>query len=95
MCLPFLLLLQCGFPVRPRLRLDVPSGVDLISIVWRNNLNQTVSLDTKEVELPPLEALAEASAADTEQCNTGCDWRYHVRRNVHMHGTGCLMVQLQ
>jgi hypothetical protein len=68
----------CGFPVRPRLRLDIPSGVDVVSVVWRNNLNATVAVGVREVELPALQPLDEASADDTQQCNTGCDWRYKV-----------------
>jgi hypothetical protein len=69
---------QCGFPLRPRLRLLLPAGVDIISIVWRNNRNQTVGLDTPELQLPPLAPLAEASAQDSERCNTACDFRYRV-----------------
>lgn len=69
---------QCGYPLRPRLRLDIPDGVEVVSIVWRNNLNQTVALDRREVELPALHALREASAAEAEQCSSACDWRYHV-----------------
>lgn len=76
LCVPSCL--QCGFPVRPRLRVELPPGTDVLSIVWRNNLNQTVAVDAREVELPPLQPLDEASASNTEQCNTGCDWRYHV-----------------
>lgn len=70
--------LQCGFPVRPRLRLVLPPGVDIITTVWLNNLNQTMAVDVSELELPALLPLAEASVTDTEQCNTACDWRYHV-----------------
>lgn len=70
--------MQCGFPVRPRLRVEVPSSAEVLSIVWRDNLNRTVALDSREVELPPLQPLDEASASNTEQCNTACDWRYHV-----------------
>lgn len=54
--------------------------MEVVSVVWRDNLNQTVATDSREVELPPLQPLDEASAADTEQCNRGCDWRYHVSR---------------
>jgi hypothetical protein len=68
----------CGFPVRPRLRLDIPPGVDVVSVVWRNNLNQTVAVGVRELELPALQPLDEASADDTQQCNSGCDWRYKV-----------------
>jgi hypothetical protein len=70
--------LQCGFPVTPRLQLVLPDGADIISIVWKDNLNRTVALDTSQVQLPPLAPLMEASVANTEQCNTGCDWSYHV-----------------
>lgn len=58
--------------------------MDVIAIVWRDNLNQTVALDVREVELPPLQPLNEASTADTEQCNTGCDWRYHVSHQYRL-----------
>jgi hypothetical protein len=71
-------LMQCGFPVRPRLRIEVPSSAEVLSIVWRDNLNRTVALDSREVELPHLQPLDEASASSTEQCNIACDWRYHV-----------------
>jgi hypothetical protein len=54
--------------------------------VWRNNLNQTVALDSREMELPALQPLDEASASSTEQCNAGCDWRYHVRPWAVGHG---------
>ncbi|KAF6266656.1 hypothetical protein COO60DRAFT_1623446 [Scenedesmus sp. NREL 46B-D3] len=70
---------QCGFPVTPRLQLVLPDGADIISIVWRDNLNRTVALDTMQVHLPPLAPLVEASVANTEQCNSGCDWSYHVK----------------
>jgi hypothetical protein len=56
----------------------LPDGVDIISIVWRDNLNRTVALDTTQVHLPALAPLLEASVANTEQCNSGCDWSYHV-----------------
>lgn len=70
--------LQCGFPVTPSLQLVLPDGVEVIIIVWRDNLNRTVALDTTAVQLPPLAPLMEASVANTEQCNSGCDWSYHV-----------------
>ncbi|WIA29149.1 hypothetical protein OEZ86_011660 [Tetradesmus obliquus] len=70
---------QCGFPVTPSLQLVLPDGVEVITIVWRDNLNRTVALDTTAVQLPPLAPLMEASVANTEQCNSGCDWSYHVK----------------
>jgi len=72
------MLLQCGFPVRPRLELVLPAATEVLSIVWRDNLNRTVALDTKQLELPPLASLTESSAVGAEQCNQGCDWQYHV-----------------
>jgi hypothetical protein len=76
------LALQCGFPVTPRLQLVLPDGVDIISIVWRDKLNRTVALDITQVHLPALAPLLEASVANTEQCNSGCDWSYHVSIHV-------------
>jgi hypothetical protein len=85
---------QCGFPVTPRLQLLLPDGVEVISIVWRDNLNRTVALDTTQVQLPPLAPLLEASVANTEQRNLGCDWSYHVSsehsRHVHRVWRSCM-----
>lgn len=56
----------------------MPDDVDILAIVWRDNLNRTVASDVTEVDLPPLAPLAQSSALYAEQCNSGCDWRYHV-----------------
>lgn len=64
----------------------LPDGADIISIVWRDNLNRTVALDTMQVHLPPLAPLVEASVANTEQCNSGCDWSYHVSKQRTVAG---------
>ncbi len=73
---------QCGYPLRPRLRLELPAGTQVAAIVWRDNLNRTVALNTTEVELPPLAQLVEASMPGGEACNTDCDWRYHVSQSL-------------
>lgn len=65
----------------------MPDGTEVLAIVWRDNLNRTVASDVTAVVLPPLAPLAEASVQDTDHCNIGCDWRYHVsRRSVRQSG---------
>ena len=56
-----------------------PEGRQLASIVWKNNRNATFATGVTTAPLPPLAPLVEASRTDSDQCNTGCDWSYHIK----------------
>jgi hypothetical protein len=47
--------------------------------VWKNNRNVTFATGVTTALLPPLAPLVEASRADSDHCNTGCDWSYHIK----------------
>ncbi len=55
-----------------------PPGIELASIIWRDNANRTFASGVNSVELPPLNQLAQASEEGAPRCNVNCDRSYHV-----------------
>lgn len=71
--------MQCGYSLQPRLTLMPPDGVNLASVIWRDNSNTTFATGVLTAQLPPLSSLLERSATASDRCNQNCDWSYHIK----------------
>lgn len=51
----------------------------IASVIWRNNLNETLAVDQMTLQLPPLKELQESAAEDSFECDRRCPTSYSIK----------------
>lgn len=70
---------SCGFSLNPRVKVTVPDDVQLSAVIWKDNLNKTISTDEIVIQLPGLTALRESSNLGAPECKISCPQSYTVK----------------